>query len=104
MKYEITRDYISKGNARSGEPLDSVQFLVSHDTGNPGSTAYSNRNYFEEVDPSASAHTFIDDQNILEIIPLNEKAWHVRYNVSEDNSRYGEDANDAAIAIELAWG
>lgn len=104
MKYEIIRDYISRGNARSGQALDEVRFIVSHDTGNPGSTAYANRNYFENVDPTASAHTFIDDNTILEIIPLDEKAWHVRYSVRADNNRYGADANDAAIGVELAWG
>lgn len=104
MEFEITRDYISIGNSRSGESLSKVRFLVSHDTGNPGSTAYGNRNYFENSNPSASAHTFIDDRYILEIIPLNEKAWHVRYNVSKDNQMFGDDANDAAIGIELCHG
>lgn len=104
MKYEITRDYISQGNARPGESLNPVQFIVSHDTANAGASAYANRNYFEDVDPTASAHTFIDDNYILEIIPLDEKAWHVRYEVDTDNRRYGADANDAAIAVELAWG
>lgn len=104
MPYEITRDYISFGDARSGQKLQNVAFIVSHDTGNPGSSAYANRNYFENADPSASAHTFIDDNTILEIIPLDEKAWHVRSNVQTDNRRFGEDANDAAIGVELAYG
>ncbi|KAA0549807.1 N-acetylmuramoyl-L-alanine amidase [Bacillus sp. BGMRC 2118] len=104
MVYSITRDYIRFGNSRSGETLDDVKFIVSHDTGNPGSSAYANRNYFDRVQPSASAHTFIDDNYILEIIPTNEKAWHVRYGVNTDNNRYGEDANDAAIGVELAYG
>ncbi|SET33782.1 Putative peptidoglycan binding domain-containing protein [Salinibacillus kushneri] len=104
MKYEITRDYINIGNSRSGQSIQDVQFIVSHDTGNPGSSAYGNRNYFENTNPSSSAHTFIDDKYILEIIPLDEKAWHVRYNVSTDNRRYGVNANDAAIAVELCYG
>ncbi len=104
MPYQITKDYISIGNSRPGQRLQNVEFIVSHDTGNPGSSAYANRNYFENVDPTASAHTFIDDNTILEIIPLNEKAWHVRYNVAADNRIYGEDANDAAIGVELAYG
>lgn len=104
MKYQIVRDYIGIGNSRSGKAIEDVKFIVSHDTGNPGSSAYANRNYFENVAPYASAHTFIDDKYILEIIPLNEKAWHVRYNVTGDNNRYGADANDVAIGVELAWG
>jgi N-acetylmuramoyl-L-alanine amidase len=104
MKYEIIRDYISYGNSRSGENIEDVKFIVSHDTGNPGSSAYANRNYFDTSQPKASAHTFIDDKNILEIIPLNEIAFHVRYEVSTDNRLFGEDANDSAIGVELAYG
>jgi N-acetylmuramoyl-L-alanine amidase len=102
--YEITRDFINLGNARSGEKLESVKFIVSHSTGNPGSTAYANRNYFNNRQPSASAHTFIDDRYILEIIPLDEKAWHVLYEKPNDNRMFGVDANDAAIGVELCYG
>jgi N-acetylmuramoyl-L-alanine amidase len=102
--YEITRDYISFGNARSGQKLEKVKFIVSHATGNPGSTAYANRNYLNNRQPSASAHTFIDDRYILEIIPLDEKAWHVLYSKPTDNRMFGADANDAAIGVELCYG
>ena len=98
------QDYIQMGNARSGQNISQVIFIVSHDTGNPGSTAYANRNYFDRQQPSASAHTFIDDHYILEIIPLNEKAWHVQYNKPTDNRLYGADSNDAAIGVELCYG
>src|SRR5690606_9151338 len=104
MEYPITRDYIRFGNSRSGQKISKVRFIVSHDTGNPGSTAYANRNYFDRSQPSASAHTFIDDKYVLEIIPLTEKAWHVRYSVNTDNQRFGDNANDAAIGVELCHG
>jgi N-acetylmuramoyl-L-alanine amidase len=104
MVYEITRDYIQPGKARSGQKLQSVKFIVSHSTGNPGSTAYANRNYFNSRQPASSAHTFIDDKYILEIIPLDEKAWHVLYNKPIDNQMFGADANDAAIGVELCYG
>ncbi|RFB17456.1 N-acetylmuramoyl-L-alanine amidase [Bacillus sp. HNG] len=102
--YHITKDYIRKGNSRSGQRINKVRFIVSHDTGNPGSTAYNNQRYFNNSQPSASAHTFIDDKYILEIIPLTEKAWHVQYNKPRDNQLFGADANDAAIGVELCHG
>nr|ADF97542.1 PlyM17 [uncultured phage] len=102
--YQITRDYIKFGNSRCGQQIKKVLFIVSHDTGNPGSTAYGNRNYFNNQQPSASAHTFIDDKYILEIIPIYEKAWHVQYQKPKDNQMFGDDANDAAIGVELCWG
>lgn len=104
MKYPINRSYIRAGNSRSGRKLGEVRFIVSHDTGNPGSTAAQNRNYFHQQQPSASAHTFIDDKTILEIIPLEEVAFHVRYNITEDNRIFGADANDASIGVELCFG
>jgi N-acetylmuramoyl-L-alanine amidase len=103
-EYSITRDYIPVGNSRPGIKNEGIRFLVSHDTGNAGSTAYNNRTFFAKNPYNASAHTLIDDQYILEIIPLEEKAWHVRYEVTVDNHIYGNDANDIAIGIELCWG
>ncbi|OYD57622.1 hypothetical protein CGZ90_13225 [Fictibacillus aquaticus] len=104
MGYKITYDYIRKGNARPGDALRGPLFAVAHDTGNPGSTARENRTYFDTQQPSASAHVFIDDKEILVIIPLNEKAWHVQYDKPKDNQLFGDDANDAAIGVELCWG
>lgn len=103
-KYVINRRYINKGNARSGAKIPKVLFLVAHDIGNGGSTADENQRYFNNHQPSASAHTFIDDKEILEIVPLDEKAWHVRYNTTTDNVKFGDDANDSAIGTELCWG
>lgn len=52
---------------------------------------------------SASAHTFIDDTDIIECIPLTEKAWHVLYDITLDNQKFGDDANDIAIGVELCY-
>ena len=102
--YQITRDYIGKGKSRPQEKNDGITFIVAHDTGNPGASAYVNRAYFAKNVVSASAHTFIDDSVILEIIPLTEKAWHVRYVSTMDNILFEGDANDKAIGVELCWG
>jgi N-acetyl-anhydromuramyl-L-alanine amidase AmpD len=102
----IIRDYIASGTKRrSGLKNSGIKFLVAHDTGNPNSTARQNVSYFKSSanDMSASAHTFIDDIDVIECIPLNEKAWHVWYSVQTDNNKYGTDANDSAIGIELCY-
>lgn len=113
-KYKIERRYINKRqNVRPGTRMKTgtPAFFVAHDTGNPGATADNHFKYFNtQTDRSASAHVFIDDTKILEIIPTGtgpdpaEKAWHVRYNVSTDNDSFGYDANDAALGIELCYG
>lgn len=104
MSYTINRNYISKGKSRSGAKISKVRFIVAHDTGNPGSSAAGNRSYFQNSQPSASAHTFIDHKEILEIVPIDEKAWHVLYQKPIDNQIFGDDSNDAAIGVELCYG
>lgn len=113
MKYHITTRYLSKpSKRRSGLPmLPGVKFVVAHDTGNPNSTAAQNVAYFERSrdEMSASAHLFVDDQEIIECIPaveddIPEKAWHVLYNVEADNQLFGFNANDAAIGVEYCYG
>ncbi len=104
MKYR--KDYIQRGTKRrSGIKMNRVLFIVAHDTGNDGSTAAGNVNYYKTSANrmSASAHLFVDDKETVECIPLNEKAWHVLYDRPEDNRRFGDDANDAAIGVELCY-
>lgn len=109
--YTITPRYLPKNTLRrSGIPMPRVSFIVAHDSGNPGATAQANVAYYERTknDIQASAHIFVDDREIIECIPAltgpPEKAWHVRYDVPEDNIRFGADANDVAIAVEYCYG
>ena len=90
---------------RSGLKLLGVKFGVCHDTGNLNSTALQNVDYFIKSanEIQASAHTFIDDVNIIECIPQTEKAYHVRRAAEIDNSIYGVDAIDWALAVELCY-
>jgi len=110
MKYTIEKDYLPVNTKRrSGIAMPRVGFLVTHDTGNDGSTAEGNITYYKRSanDMSASAHTFIDDRRIIECIPATtgrpEKAWHVLYDRPEDNRLFGDDANDIAIGVELCY-
>lgn len=111
MKYDIKASYLTApSKRRSGIKADKIKFIVLHDTGNAGSTAAGNVSYYQNSrdEISASAHLFVDDTQIIECIPAltgtPEKAWHVIYNVTTDNAKFGVDANDAAIGIELCFG
>ncbi|SHJ37184.1 N-acetylmuramoyl-L-alanine amidase [Hymenobacter daecheongensis DSM 21074] len=113
QEYRIEAMYLTKGSKRrSGAALSpGVKFIVAHDTGNPGSTAANNVQYYQNTrdEISASAHLFVDDQRIIECVPalttnLPEKAWHVRYVCAQDNELYGYHANDAAIGVEYCYG
>ncbi len=94
----IIQKYIPVGTLRrSGQKILQVKGIVAHDTGNPNSTALQNANYYVSTPNEAevSAHTFVDDVNIIEVIPQTEKAWHVRRNVS--------NVNDDHLAVELCY-
>ena len=103
---KITQKLIPiKTKRRPGIKLLGVKFIVCHDTGNNGSTSIQNvdwyiksANYIE-----ASAHTFIDDKEIIECVPLEEKAYHVRRIISKDNELYQGDAIDWSIGVELCY-
>ena len=110
-KYNIQTKYLTpRSKRRPGHSIPEVKFVVAHDTGNPGSTALGNVNYYQRSrnEISASAHLFVDDKNIVECIPaLNappEKAWHVLYHTPHDNQLFGFNANDAAIGVEYCYG
>jgi N-acetylmuramoyl-L-alanine amidase len=110
-KFIINQNLIPKpSKRRGGAMISKVRFLVAHDTGNAGSTAADNVNWYikSRNDESASAHLFVDDKEIIECIPAllspPEKAWHVLYGVPKDNALYGVNANDAAIGVEYCYG
>jgi N-acetylmuramoyl-L-alanine amidase len=95
-KYLVTNRFIKKDLKQRPGGNRIPRYAVAHDTGNPDSTAQQNFKYFNSRPLDASAHVFIDDNEILVIIPLHEKAWHVRYDVS--------DANEWAIGVEICYG
>lgn len=105
MQYKKEHLPIHRLGRRSGQRLLRVGFIVAHDVGNPNSTARNNRDFYTRTaaDAQQSAHVFVDDIEAIELVPLNEKAWHVRYDVPADNQRFGDDANDIAISIEMCY-
>jgi N-acetylmuramoyl-L-alanine amidase len=118
MKYEFKEMLIENKVNRPGRKRKKTLFGVAHDTGNLNSTAANNARYLNrlmkvvkgknlEQDGRpfrvASAHIFVDDKEIIVTIPMDEVAWHVLYNVGTDNKMYGDDANDAAVGVELCF-
>jgi hypothetical protein len=62
------------------EPLDEVTCIVIHYTGNPGTTAKQNRDYFASLartgEDAASSHFVIGiDGEIIQCVPLNYRSY-----------------------------
>ncbi len=87
-----------------------IKGIVMHYTANNGGTARDHKSYFNNLSGVyASAHIFVDDNEAICIIPLDEVAYH-----ANDNSRYNSDgssykplysqignANYSTIGIEM---
>lgn len=66
--------------SRPGIALDEVTGIVIHYTGNPGTTAYQNRSYFESLaetgETNASSHFIVGlSGEIIQCVPLDEIAY-----------------------------
>ena len=58
--------------------INEMKYIVVHDTGNPrkGAGALNHYHYFNGGYRGASAHYFVDDSMIVQLIPDNEIAYH----------------------------
>lgn len=97
MKYII--DHIPKStpyNRRPGIPMTPTTITI-HNTGNPSSTARNERGWLmnPKNDRTASFHIVVDENEAIEVIPLNEVAWH-----AGDGSG-AKSGNRTSIGIEI---
>lgn len=79
---QITKAMLSLGPNRPGDII-SPRMIIVHRTGNPGTSARVNCNYFESLNHPplagktyASAHYIVDESQIIQCIPENERAHH----------------------------
>ena len=73
---------------------NNPKYIVLHYTGNAKDTAYNNAKYFNGGNRNASAHYFVDDNNIYQVVEDNKGAWHVGNTKTEVN-------NKNSIGIEM---
>ena len=73
---------------------NNPKYIVLHYTGNSKDTAYNNAKYFNGGNRNASAHYFVDDNNIYQVVEDNKGAWHVGNTKTEVN-------NKNSIGIEM---
>ena len=57
-------------------PKSSIKFIVLHFTANNGDTARDNAEYFARVFVGASAHFFVDENEICCSVPWDKTAYH----------------------------
>jgi len=96
----ITQNFIPAGRRnRPGIKLTGPKYITIHDTANPakGADALMHARYLKGDDAAnrpASWHFTVDDQRVVQHIPLDEVAWH-----AGDGSK--GPGNTSSIAIEI---
>ncbi len=93
---------------RSGFKNDGVKYIVAHDVGNDGTTAAGNVAFYHK-EPGVSTvytsvHYFVDDKDIIQILPNDEVGWHVNYGTGIAPNVAPHLLNDCSIGIELCYG
>lgn len=75
-----------------------VDYIVIHDTGNTnaGADAEAHYNYFGSANRNASAHYFVDDHQIIQVIEDSNAAWHC----GDGKGKYGIK-NSNSIGVEI---
>ncbi|WP_278287279.1 peptidoglycan recognition protein family protein [Caloranaerobacter ferrireducens] len=72
---------------------NDIKYIVIHDTGNKrkGADAYAHYRYFNSGNRRASAHYFVDDKEILQLVEDHNASWHCgdgkgKYRITNHNS------------------
>lgn len=87
-----------KFNFNDGRKGNSIKYIVIHDTGNKnkGADSTAHFNYFNGGNRNASAHYFVDDKQILQVVEDKNTSWHC----GDGKGKYGI-TNYNSIGIEI---
>lgn len=87
----------NKSNYRTGR-TSNIEYIVIHYTANNGDTAKGNAQYFNRnPNLGASAHYFVDENEIWQSVPDTDTAWHCGAKIY----RHNKCRNSNAIGIEI---
>ena len=83
---------------RTIKPSREIKYIVVHYTGNTGDTAYNNTKHFKTVRRGASAHYFVDENEVWQCVKDKDVAWHCGTN----GKYYHSDCRNAnSIGVEM---
>ena len=82
--------------SQSRYTTNDIEYIVIHDTGNQNDSDEGNANYFSKDGRNASAHYFVDDNSITQVVEDKDIAWHV----GDGAGKHGI-TNKNSIGIEM---
>ncbi len=74
-----------------------IKYIVVHYTANDGDTARNNGNYFSQPNRNASAHYFVDENEIIQSVKDTDTAWHC----GAKSYKHPKCRNDNSVGIEM---
>ncbi len=74
-----------------------IKYIVVHYTANDGDTARNNGNYFSQPNRNASAHYFVDENEIIQSVEDTDTAWHC----GAKSYKHPKCRNDNSVGIEM---
>ena len=75
----------------------NIKYIVVHYTANDGDTARNNGKYFSQPNRNASAHYFVDENEIIQSVKDTDIAWHCR----AKSYKHPKCRNDNSVGIEM---
>ena len=90
---EIIKDITNKNRTIANNR--KIEYLVMHYVG-AVSTARNNASYFKNIYRAASAHYFVDDNEIVQVVEDKDIAWHCGNDVYYNGAR-----NSNSLSIEM---
>lgn len=94
---QINFKQCNSGNYQDGRSKD-IEYIVIHYTSNKGDTAKNNIDYFaREKNIKASAHYFVDENEVWQSVPDTDTAWHC----GAKTYKHKSCRNDNSLGIEI---
>lgn len=106
MNTTIEKSFMPFCKNRSGRKIKKLKAILVHYTANysTGANDLMHKKYFTDTDRYASSQFVVDSERILQLMPINEVAWHgggSRYTKWANSIREGISINYFTVGIEL---
>ena len=85
----------SSNDTKGGK--QNIQYIVVHYTANNENRVESNGKYFQQPNKNASAHYFVDENNVVQSVRDEDTAWHC----GAKSYKHDKCRNDNSIGVEM---
>lgn len=89
-------------NHYTGRDGNAIRYIVLHYTANNGDTAQNNADYFAGANRRASAHYFVDENEVVQSVRDTDAAWHCGGPIESDHHPLrGICTNRNSLGVEM---